>query len=195
MSEREEFLRKEDFRGDPNITQGNIDEINNHPRGDCELSQIEKEEIANRIKADVELYERTIPKKGIENTLENLDYIWTTYQDIRTKNKLIGNTQSIYLVTKGIRIKSVGQCCNYSGYLESNILAVRTKNSRTLLHLCHSFNDRGEKVLAINYDQDQVKHYKNLRKDADFFAFDQEIDLHPLHNVDKLRKKIKKSKS
>lgn len=196
MSNNEQFLTKAEYeKFDSDISQVEVDAYNNHPRGDCELSQAEREEIANQMKRDLELYERTIPKKGIESTLDNLDDIWSAYQDILKKNRESGITGNIHLILKGVRIEGVGQNHQYGGNLESDILAIEKKSSKKLFNFGCSFNSRGSRVFAITYDQNGVEHFCSIKKDIDFAAFNQGIDLSSLESADDLREKLVELKS
>lgn len=212
MNEREEFLTKEDFaRFDPEISQIEIDRINNHPKSNDEIvknvftrcnfnESLGFNQLGYQIKTGGDLVVRDFTVIGYERNgkpkykeeMDRVDKIWNVYQDIKTKMRSSGDERHIFLIKKGKRIEGVGEN-RHSGWLTSDVLAIKKDGSNNTLNLIFSFNDRGSGVFKISYRKNGETRFASLDKKTDVLDYKAGIDLTKLKSTKELREKINKS--
>ena len=129
-------------------------------------------------------------KPRYKEELDRFDNIWAQYLNIKEEMKEEGDSRHIFLLTKGKRIEGIGEKRHISGWLNSDVLLVRNKESNNNLNFLFSFDERGDRVFSIKFNKNGYDKYYCLNKDIDILDYNARVDLNLLHNADELRKAV-----
>lgn len=126
-------------------------------------------------------------KPKYKEELDRFDNIWAEYKNKKEEMKGNGDERHIYLIPKGRRIEGVGRYRYLSGWLTSDVLAVRKEKSNNL-NLIYSFNEKGKNVFTIAFNgKNGEKRAFGLNSQTDILDYNARIDLDRLKDADDLR--------
>lgn len=128
-------------------------------------------------------------KPRYKEELDRFDNIWAQYLNNKEELNSLGDNRHIFLLTKGKRIEGIGGKRHLSGWINSDVLMIKNKESGNLNFL-YSFDSRGAHVFTIKINKNGYEGYYCVGNDIDILDYNARIDLNLLHNADQLRKRV-----